>query len=494
MITASSPGIREKLIEVVVGGSRGSRAVPGGEVRGPPAVPREHAPELRPLRLGHGGGELVVGDPPGGDYGEVDGIVAPDSDAGEAGRSRARRGRADRSPDERCILNGPGAVGAGATAAALRVRTVKGGGGFGRLRPETVGRAGRPVKRSRRGCERALEWPDPRAKPAAGRSPAQKEKFRDGRRQPLLRRHRAGSHPLRREPRSGPGPVRGSRGVGCSRTGARGLAPFGTTGEALSLGLAERRRLLDALLEAGIDPAGLMPGTGLCSIPDTVELCRHAVEAGCGGVMVLPPFYFKGVSDDGVVRALFRGHRSDRDARLRIYLYHIPPQAVIGFPSSCGAPHRCVPGRRGGAQGQLRRLVLHRALLAAYPDSGSSRARRPSFSTTFAMAAALHHRDRQRQRPAHPGASTTPGGPATTDADELQAEISALRACIQAKPVIPAKKHLVAHYRDDPGWAAVRPPFRTLATADGRRAPAGARAGPRIRPPLSPRAAAARVA
>ena len=72
--------------------------------------------------------------------------------------------------------------------------------------------------------------------------------------------------------------------------GCTGLAPFGTTGEANSLGLEERMGLLDALIDGGVDPKCLMPGTGLCALSDTVSVTRHAVERGCGGVMMLPLF------------------------------------------------------------------------------------------------------------------------------------------------------------------------------------------------------------
>jgi len=86
--------------------------------------------------------------------------------------------------------------------------------------------------------------------------------------------------------------------------GCTGLAPFGTTGEANSLGLEERMGLLDALIDGGVDPKVLMPGTGLCALSDTVTVSRHAVERGCGGVMMLPPFYYKAVSDDGITSRL----------------------------------------------------------------------------------------------------------------------------------------------------------------------------------------------
>src|SRR5262245_15289471 len=76
--------------------------------------------------------------------------------------------------------------------------------------------------------------------------------------------------------------------------GASALAVFGTTSEANSLSMAERQGLLEALVEGGLPAALLMPGTGMCALPDAVALTRHAIGLGCGGVLVLPPFYYKG--------------------------------------------------------------------------------------------------------------------------------------------------------------------------------------------------------
>ena len=248
--------------------------------------------------------------------------------------------------------------------------------------------------------------------------------------------------------------------------GCTGLAPFGTTGEALSLGLAERRRLLDALVEGGIDPARLMPGTGLCSIPDTVELCRHAVEAGCGGVMVLPPFYFKGVSDDGVFEHLCQVIDRIADERLRVYLYHIPPQAVIGFSVELvGRLIDAFPGVVVGLKDSSGDWSYSEALLAAYPGF-----RVLSGSETFLLDNLRHGGGGCITATGNVNARRIRGvydafQAGSEDAGRLQAKISAVRDCIQTKPVVPTLKHLVAHYRDDPAWAAVRPPFRRLDAA-----------------------------
>src|SRR3954469_12885416 len=101
-----------------------------------------------------------------------------------------------------------------------------------------------------------------------------------------------------------------------------GLAVFGTNSEANSLSVEERIELLDKLVAAGIEPARLMPGTGCCAIPDSVRLTRHAVKLGAGGVLMLPPFYYKGVSDDGLFAAFAEVIERVGDARLRVYLYH----------------------------------------------------------------------------------------------------------------------------------------------------------------------------
>src|SRR6185295_14179262 len=110
-----------------------------------------------------------------------------------------------------------------------------------------------------------------------------------------------------------------------------GLAVFGTNSEANSLSTNERIALLDALLAADVDPARMMPGTGCCALTDTVRLTEHAVKAGCAGVLMLPPFYYKDVSEDGLFRSFAEVVERVGDARLRIYLYHIPPVAVVGI-------------------------------------------------------------------------------------------------------------------------------------------------------------------
>jgi|SRR5690625_1558234 len=115
-------------------------------------------------------------------------------------------------------------------------------------------------------------------------------------------------------------------------TGCAGLAPFGTTGEALSLGIEERIEMLEAMVARGIDPARLIPGTGLSNLPDTVRLTRHAVEQGCAGTMVLPPFCFKNVPESGICSYFTQLIERVDHPDLKICLYHIPQVTNVGLP------------------------------------------------------------------------------------------------------------------------------------------------------------------
>jgi len=110
-----------------------------------------------------------------------------------------------------------------------------------------------------------------------------------------------------------------------------GLAVFGTNSEANSLSTEEKVELLDRLVGAGVDPGRMMPGTGCCALTDSVRLTAHAMKLGCGGVLMLPPFYYKGVSDDGLFRSFAEVIERVGDRRLRIYLYHIPSVSQVGI-------------------------------------------------------------------------------------------------------------------------------------------------------------------
>lgn len=243
--------------------------------------------------------------------------------------------------------------------------------------------------------------------------------------------------------------------------GAGGLAIFGTTSEANSMAPGERMALLDRLVEAGIPAGKLMPGTGACAVTDAVALTRHAVGHGCGGVLMLPPFYYKPVGDDGIFAFVSGVIDKVGSPTLRVYLYHIPPVAVVGYSLDLvGRFIKAYPQTVVGLKDSSGDWSNTAALLARYPDFAVF----PG-SEVFLLDAL---------RKGGAGCITATGninvsgiaklyanwrGP---QADALQAEVTTVRKAMQAYPMVPALKRVVAHFHGDPGWAAVRPPLVPL--------------------------------
>src|SRR5262245_31976629 len=150
-----------------------------------------------------------------------------------------------------------------------------------------------------------------------------------------------------------------------------GLAVFGTNSEANSLSVEERMDLLDRAIGAGLDPGRMMPGTGCCALPDSVRLSAHAAKLGCAGVLMLPPFYYKGVSDDGLFRSFAEVIERVGDRRLRVYLYHIPPVAQVGI--SLGLIERLLrayPGQVAGIKDSSGDWGNTKAVLDAFAAEG----------------------------------------------------------------------------------------------------------------------------
>ncbi len=243
--------------------------------------------------------------------------------------------------------------------------------------------------------------------------------------------------------------------------GAGGLAIFGTTSEANSMSPAERMALLDRLIEAGIPAGKLMPGTGACAMTDVTTVVRHALDHGCGGVLMLPPFYYKGVSDDGIFAFISGVIDRVGSSALKVFLYHIPPMAVIGYSLDLvGRFIKAYPETVVGLKDSSGDWSNTAALLDRFPG--------------FAVFPGSEVFLLEALRKGSPGCITASGnvnvpgirrlydnwrGP---QAETLQAEITTLRKTLQAYPMIPALKRIVAHFHNDPGWAAVRPPLVPL--------------------------------
>jgi 4-hydroxy-tetrahydrodipicolinate synthase len=248
-----------------------------------------------------------------------------------------------------------------------------------------------------------------------------------------------------------------------------GLAVFGTNSEANSLSTNERIALLDSLLAADVDPARMMPGTGCCALTDTVRLTEHAVKAGCAGVLMLPPFYYKDVSEDGLYRSFSEVIERVGDARLRVYLYHIPPVAVVGITT--GLVERLLksyPTAIAGMKDSSGDWNNTKKFLDAFAKDGFDVfAGSESFllanlksggagcisATANVNPAAIDKLYRDWRKP---------------DAELQQEALNVVRKTVGQYVMIPALKAVVAHFAKDPQWAMVRPPLTELTAAQAK--------------------------
>ncbi|HEV3197199.1 MAG TPA: dihydrodipicolinate synthase family protein [Bryobacteraceae bacterium] len=248
--------------------------------------------------------------------------------------------------------------------------------------------------------------------------------------------------------------------------GCSGLAAFGTNSEANSLSVEERMALLEFLIGHGVSPACLMPGTGCCALTDSVRLTAHAVGLGCAGVLMLPPFYYKSVSDEGLFRNFSEVIEQVGDARLRLYLYHIPPVAQV--PITIPLIERLLqryPQTVAGLKDSSGDWNNTKSVLDAFANTGFdvfagsevfllSNMRHGGVGCISATAnvnpGAIHRVFENWREP---------------DAGRMQEQIAATRAVVQKYPMIPALKAIVARGFDDPEWATVRPPLVALTAA-----------------------------
>lgn len=248
-----------------------------------------------------------------------------------------------------------------------------------------------------------------------------------------------------------------------------GLAVFGTNSEANSLSVGEKRALLEAMVEAGLPTSRMMPGTGCCALSDSLELTRHAVESGCAGVLMLPPFYYKGVSEDGLYRNFSEVIQRIGDSRLRIYLYHIPQVAQV--PISLSLIERLLkayPGTIAGIKDSGGDWNNTSAMLRDFQPEG------------FDVFAGSEPFLLETMRAGGAGcisatANVNPGPIAALhrhwqdpDADSRQAALTATRKHFEAYVVIPALKAAIAHFSGDREWNRLRPPLVELTAEQDR--------------------------
>jgi 4-hydroxy-tetrahydrodipicolinate synthase len=249
-----------------------------------------------------------------------------------------------------------------------------------------------------------------------------------------------------------------------------GLAVFGTNSEANSMAANERSRLLDTVVAAGIDPSRMMPGTGCCSIPETVELTTHAIKHGCAGVLMLPPFYYKEVSEEGLYRYFSEVVQRVGDTRLKIYLYHIPPVAIVAItPNLVERLLKAYPNAIAGMKDSSGDWNHTKTFLDAFAKNGFdvfvgsesfllANMRNGGVGTISATAnvnpAAIHKLYRQWNT-----------ADDADNADQQQSKLNVVREVFSSRKfpsMIAALKQAIAIYRNDPEWSRVRPPLVEL--------------------------------
>jgi 4-hydroxy-tetrahydrodipicolinate synthase len=276
-----------------------------------------------------------------------------------------------------------------------------------------------------------------------------------------------------------------------------GLAPFGTTSEANSMSAKERMTLLDALVAAGIDPLRMMPGTGCCSIAETGELTQHAVNHGCAAVLMLPPFFYKSVSEEGLYRYFSEVVQRVGDARLRIYLYHIPPVAIVGItPNLVERLLTAYPNTFAGMKDSSGDWNNTKTFLDAFSTTASAARTFDVFvgSEIFLLAnmcsggigtisatanvnpAAIHELyvacteqskfELQRIAKANGQAFNR-----DSNLEQQQTRLNVVREVFSSTKfpsMIAALKQAIAIYRNDPEWTRVRPPLVELTAEQAR--------------------------
>lgn len=250
--------------------------------------------------------------------------------------------------------------------------------------------------------------------------------------------------------------------------GCAGLVPFGTTGEALSVGIDERIAAIRTLVDAGVDPGLMIPGTGLSNVADTARLSRACLDMGCAGVMTLPPFYYKGVSEEGLHRHFVQLIEAiGEDAR--VFLYHIPPIAIVGIPVTLAArlhaefPEQVVGIKDSSGEWDNTRALLGVDGLIVYPGSELPLVEALELGAPGCISATANLN----------GRAIAELISAYFDGDgqrvrDLQERVKRFRLLIQDYAPIPAQKRVLALATGDDRWANVRPPLVEMPEEQGR--------------------------
>ena len=243
--------------------------------------------------------------------------------------------------------------------------------------------------------------------------------------------------------------------------GCDGLNVLGTTGEATSFSVDERKGVMDAYKANGLPMHRLMVGTGAASITDAVALTRHAANLGFGGALVLPPFYYKGVPDDGLVAYIETLVTATAQTPIPIYLYHFP--AMSGLPWHVALIRRLLDSfssRIAGLKDSSGDMAYARSAaaisksFAVFPSTEACllEARRGDFAGCISATANLN-------------ADLCAQARSQGDTTALDAAVT-IRKLFDGKALVPGVKALLAHIHGEPSLSRVRPPLAPFSAAD----------------------------
>jgi 4-hydroxy-tetrahydrodipicolinate synthase len=243
--------------------------------------------------------------------------------------------------------------------------------------------------------------------------------------------------------------------------GCDGLNVLGTTGEATSFSLDERKAVMDAYKANGLPLDRLMVGTGAAAVSDAAALTRHAAELGFAGALVLPPFYYKGVPDDGLFAYIDTLVKASAAKPISIYLYHFP--AMSGLPWHVTLIKRLLqsfPTRIVGLKDSSGDMAFARSAAALSPDfavfpsteAALIEARQGAFAGCISATVNLN-------------ADLCARAWREGDAAALDAAVT-IRKLFDGKPLVSGVKALLAHIHGDPALARVKPPLAAFSAAD----------------------------
>jgi 4-hydroxy-tetrahydrodipicolinate synthase len=251
--------------------------------------------------------------------------------------------------------------------------------------------------------------------------------------------------------------------------GCDGIALLGTTGEANSFSLGQRMTLVEKVIAAGVEAKRLLPGTSQTNVADTVTLTRHALDAGVAASVVLPPFYYKGVSDEGLFRfyaEVIEGVGSDA---LRVVLYHIPPIAQVGISLELsGRLLEAFPGIIVGVKDSSGKIESMQAFAGAF-DNFSVLAGADPFMLPLLKsggAGCITSSSNLIARHLRIVFDNWFDPAKTAEVEAAQARINAWRDLSNAYVQLPTVKAMLAKRRGHDGWTRVRPPLVELTAAE----------------------------